>query len=233
MPCRVPRQTTRRSWTIAEPPRSPPARDARARTRARSPPSRVSGAAASTSPCRCTIRRRGPRRVHPSASARRGAVHERQEPLRCAASTSRRDRSGGVMHGFSVRAPGPARNGTLVPFGDPVAQRAGAATQPLPLGPEHGLHPVGDADLCGRRSSDASSPVFSLIPSRTGDQLVRHALEQQRRAPPARGPRALQRIGRCLRLEQRACRPRIERRAALDRGANALDDILGRCVLEQ
>ena len=60
--------------------------------------------------------------------------------------------------------------------------------------------------------------VFSLIPRRPRDQLVRHPVEEQGEHLALARRDAGERVGRGLRLEQRARGARVERRAALGRG---------------
>ena len=94
----------------------------------------------------------------------------------------------------------------------------------VPLGPQRRLGAVGDAELAeDPREVRLDGLLADLEPAR--DQLVRQPLDEQRRAPRARGRRA-PRAGRAADacVEDRAGGARVERGLAARRGADALGD---------
>ena len=108
----------------------------------------------------------------------------------------------------------------------------GPWSDPVPLGPERGLGAIGDVELAkdprevGLHGllADLEAPCDQLV-GQAGDEQFEHLAL-------ARGERG-ERVRRGARIQHGAGGTRVQRRFAARRSADARDDVLGRCVLEQ
>ena len=93
------------------------------------------------------------------------------------------------------------------------------------------MHAIGNADL-PKDVREVRLDRLLADPEPPRDQLVRHPVKQKREHLALSGRDPGERVGRILRIEERARGARVERRAARGRRPNALDDLLRRGVLQ-